>query len=47
MVKEKLSGFDKVDLVPMRRTSILSLLRKLQENPVNLRRVVFEVYNQG
>ena len=34
MVREKLSAFERVDLVPMRRNSFLSLLslRKLEEN---------------
>ena len=34
MVRENLSGFEKVDLVPIRRNSVLSLfcLRKLEEN---------------
>ena len=34
MVREKLSAFERVDLVPMRRNSVLSLfsLRKLEEN---------------
>ena len=34
MVREKLSAFERVDLLPMRRNSVLSLfsLRKLEEN---------------
>ena len=34
MVREKLSAFERVDLVPMRRNPVLSLLslRKMEEN---------------